>query len=58
MTRVRLGVLAGIVGFLVFFEFTSGFLQGYYTPMLSNIARHLDVPDADVDWREGSQLML
>ncbi|WP_053351894.1 MFS transporter [Leucobacter musarum] len=58
MTRVRLGVLAGIVGFLAFVEFTSGFLQGYYTPMLSNIARHLDVPDADVNWLEGSQLML
>ncbi|MEJ6489004.1 MFS transporter [Leucobacter sp. USCH14] len=58
MTRVRLGALAGVVGFLAFVEFTSGFLQGYYTPMLSNIARHLDVPDADVNWLEGSQLML
>lgn len=58
MTRVRLGALAGVVGFLAFVEFTSGFLQGYYTPMLSDIARHLDVPDADVNWLEGSQLML
>ena len=58
MTRVRLGALAGVVGFLAFVEFTSGFLQGYYTPMLSDIARHLQVPDADVNWLEGSQLML
>ncbi|SDQ25026.1 MFS transporter [Leucobacter chromiiresistens] len=58
MTRVRLGALAGVVGFLAFVEFTSGFLQGYYTPMLSDIARHLEVPDADVNWLEGSQLML
>ena len=56
--RHRLGVLAGIVGFLAVVEFTSGFLQGYYTPMLSDIARHLNVPDADVNWLEGSQLML
>ncbi|UOQ56184.1 MFS transporter [Leucobacter allii] len=58
MRRVTLGALAGVVGFLAFVEFTSGFLQGYYTPMLSDIARHLGVPDADVNWLEGSQLML
>lgn len=57
-TRVRLGALAGIVGFLAFVEFTSGVLQGYYTPMLTDIARHLGVHDADVNWLEGSQLML
>ena len=58
MSQARLGVLASVVGFLAFVEFTSGFIQGYYTPMLSNIARHLAVPDADVNWLEGSQLML
>lgn len=56
--RARLGALAGVVGFLAFVEYTSGFLQGYYTPMLTDIARHLGVPDADVNWLEGSQLML
>ena len=56
-TRVRLGSLAGIVGFLAFVEFTSGLLQGYYTPMLTDIARHLDIHDADVNWLEGTQLM-
>lgn len=57
-TRVKLGPLAGIVGFLAFVEFTSGILQGYYTPMLTDIARHLGIHDADVNWFEGTQLML
>ncbi len=56
--RVKLGPLAGIVGFLAFVEFTSGILQGYYTPMLTDIARHLGIHDADVNWFEGTQLML
>ncbi|MBO1901909.1 MFS transporter [Leucobacter weissii] len=55
---VRLGPLTGIVGFLAFVEFTSGILQGYYTPMLTDIARHLGIHDADVNWFEGTQLML
>ncbi|WP_217182819.1 MFS transporter [Streptomyces sp. AC495_CC817] len=59
MTRTRtLGTLATVVGFLAFVEFTSGVLQGYYTPMLSDIARHLGIHDADVNWLEGAQLML
>ncbi|GAA3211084.1 MFS transporter [Microbacterium terregens] len=53
-----LGTLATVVGFLAFVEFTSGVLQGYYTPMLTDIARHLDIHDADVNWLEGAQLML
>jgi MFS family permease len=57
-TCVTLGALAGVVGFLAFVEFTSGVLQGYYTPMLTNIARHLGIHDADVNWLEGTQLML
>jgi MFS family permease len=56
--KVKLGPLAGIVGFLAFVEFTSGILQGYYTPMLTDIARHLGIHDADVNWFEGTQLML
>ncbi|GGH33723.1 MFS transporter [Microbacterium album] len=56
--RAPLGALAGVVGFLAFVEFTSGVLQGYYTPMLTDIARHLRIHDADVNWLEGSQLML
>jgi MFS family permease len=52
------GTMAVIVGMLAFVELTSGVLQGYYTPMLTDIARHLGVHDADVNWLEGSQLML
>ncbi|MEV4901749.1 MFS transporter [Citricoccus sp. NPDC055426] len=52
------GGLGSIVGFLAFVEFTSGVLQGYYTPLLTDLARHLGVNDADVNWLEGSQLML
>jgi len=55
---VTLGSLAGVVGFLAFVEFTSGVLQGYYTPMLTDIARHLGIHDADVNWLEGAQLTL
>lgn len=53
-----LGGLGSVVGFLAFVEFTSGVLQGYYTPLLTDLARHLGVGDADVNWLEGSQLML
>lgn len=53
------GALAGgIVGYLVFVEFTSGVLQGYYTPLLTDIARHLSIDDADVNWLEAAQLLL
>ena len=59
MTRTAtLGTLVAVVGFLAFVEFTSGVLQGYYTPMLTDIARHLQIHDADVNWFEGAQLML
>lgn len=58
MKRVTLGSLATVVGFLVFVEFTSGVLQGWYTPMLTDIARYLDIPDADVNWLEGAQLVV
>jgi len=52
------GSVVAVVGFLAFVEFTSGILQGYYTPLFTDIARFLSVPDADVNWLEGTQLML
>src|SRR6186713_580787 len=52
------GLGGGLVGFLVFVEFTSGVLQGYYVPLLTDIARHLGIHDADVNWLEAAQLML
>lgn len=56
--QVRTATAGGLVGWLVFVEFTSGVLQGYYTPLLSDIARHLDINDADINWFEAAQLML
>jgi len=49
--------VVAVIGFLAFVEFTSGILQGYYTPLLTDIARFLNVPDADMNWLEGTQLM-
>ena len=50
--------LAAIVGFLVAVEFASGVLQGYYTPIYTDIADHLHVPDGDINWFEAAQLIL
>jgi len=50
--------LVAIVGFLVCVEFASGILQGFYTPIFSDIARHLDIHDADVNWFEAAQLIV
>ncbi len=47
-----------IVGFLICVEIASGILQGYYTPIFSDIARHLDIHDADVNWFEAAQLIV
>ncbi|MCZ2813140.1 MFS transporter [Modestobacter sp. VKM Ac-2979] len=56
--RWQARMTAGVVGYLVFVEFTSGVLQGYYIPLLTDIARHLGINDADVNWLEAGQLML
>ena len=55
--RVPAG-LWGIVGFLVCVELASGILQGYYTPIFSDIADHLSIHDADVNWFEAAQLVV
>ncbi len=55
----RVGGLKGIgaiVGFLVCVEIASGALQGYYTPLFTDIARNLTIKDADVNWFEAAQL--
>jgi len=39
-----------VVGFLVFCELASGFVQGFYAPLLGEIAGHLRVSDADITW--------
>jgi MFS family permease len=50
--------LWAVVGFLVCVELASGILQGYYTPIFSDIADHLEIADADVNWFEAAQLIL
>jgi MFS family permease len=50
--------LFAIVGFLVCVELASGILQGYYTPIFSEIADHLGIADADVNWFEAAQLVV
>jgi MFS family permease len=55
--RVPVGLWT-IVGFLVCVELASGILQGYYTPIFSDIADHLSMRDADVNWFEAAQLVV
>jgi MFS family permease len=55
---VRARGLAAVVGFLVCVELASGVLQGYYTPVYSDIADSLGVRDADVNWLEAAQLIV
>lgn len=50
--------LATVVGFLVVVELASGVLQGYYTPIFTDVARHLRISDADVNWFEAAQLIV
>ncbi|MGC4110199.1 MAG: MFS transporter [Nocardioides sp.] len=50
--------LATVVGFLVCVELASGVLQGYYTPIYKDIAGHLDIRDASVNWFEAAQLVV
>ncbi|MFT4083637.1 MAG: MFS transporter [Nocardioides sp.] len=47
-----------IVGFLVCVEAASGILQGYYTPIYSDLADHLGTHDADINWLEAAQLIV
>ncbi len=56
--RVPVKGLLAIVGFLAGVEFASGVLQGFYTPIFTDIARHLSIADADVNWFEAAQLMV
>lgn len=50
--------LWAVVGFLVVVELASGILQGYYTPIFTDIADHLGIREGDVNWFEAAQLML
>lgn len=47
-----------LVGFLAAVEIASGVLQGYYTPLFSDIADRLRIADGDVNWFEAAQLIV
>ncbi|WBU38248.1 MFS transporter [Homoserinibacter sp. YIM 151385] len=47
-----------LVGALFLLEITSGILQGFYVPLISDLVRHLGIRDADYNWFEAAQLLL
>jgi len=47
-----------LVGFLFLLEITSGILQGFYIPLISDLVVHLGITDADFNWFEAAQLLL
>lgn len=47
-----------LVGVLFLVEITSGILQGYYVPLISDLVLHLGIRDADFNWFEAAQLLL
>ncbi len=51
------GSVRAVVGLLVLFELTSGFLQGGIAPLLPEIGRELDIRDADLAWVVSAQLL-
>ncbi|WP_345801973.1 MFS transporter [Microbacterium sp. AZCO] len=53
-----LGITAGLIGWFILVELTSGILQGYYVPLFSDIVRQLGIHDSDVNWFEAAQLLL
>mgnify|MGYP000436383057 CR=1 FL=1 len=58
MARKSTAIAGGVVGALVVVEGTSGVIQGFYTPLLTDIAAFLGIHDADVNWFEAAQLLL
>jgi MFS family permease len=57
-TATATGGLLRVVGFLVCVEIASGILQGYYTPVWKDVAAHLSMREADVNWFEAAQLVI
>ncbi|MFF8807828.1 MFS transporter [Streptomyces omiyaensis] len=51
------GSVRAVVGLLVLFELTSGFLQGGIAPLLPEIGRELGIRDADLTWVISAQLL-
>jgi MFS family permease len=51
-------VTAGLIGYLIFVEFVSGVLQGFYVPLIPDLVDYLGIRDADFNIFEGAQLLL
>jgi MFS family permease len=51
-------VTASLIGYLFFVELVSGFLQGYYVPIIPDLVHYLGIKDADFNIFEGAQLLL
>ncbi|MET9063248.1 MFS transporter [Streptomyces antibioticus] len=51
------GSVGAVVGLLVLFEVTSGFLQGGIAPLLPAIGAELGMADADLNWVISAQLL-
>jgi MFS family permease len=57
--RGRAGAITfGLIGYLFLVELTSGVLQGYYVPLISDLVHYLHIKDADFNWFEAAQLLL
>lgn len=46
-----------VLVFLVFIEITSGFVQGFYTPLLPELAHHVGVSGEAMNWFQTAQAM-
>jgi MFS family permease len=49
--------LLAVIALLAAVEVASGVIQGYYGPVMVDIAHHLDVRYADLNWLEAAQLV-
>ncbi|MDX6744061.1 MFS transporter [Actinocorallia sp. A-T 12471] len=57
VTGGRDTTVRAVVGILVMFEITSGFLQGGLTPLLPALGEHHGVADSDLNWVLSLQLL-
>ncbi len=58
LLRGRAGAITlRLVGYLFLVEIVSGILQGYYIPLIPDLAEHLGIRDADFNWFEAAQLL-
>ncbi len=58
LTRRPVNPVRTTMAGLLLIEFTSGVLQGFYVPVLPEIAQHIGVRSSDLNWFEGAQLLV